>query len=468
MILAGISISILSGKNGILTRAKESKIKSRAGAVQEQIDLWKSEKNIDSMAYDYPGGTEEGHTARSLDDVLTLLVNRGYLKEDEKRELETKGSVTIDNKTITVYEENIENENNGNSNDNEENSGEDDTTEVEVAETTEKIYSGRMLSPDGQYLYQVESNDIKILNLDTGTVERKLDGTNGTCSKNGNVAVAKCGGKSYVFDKSCNLLYIYDGLIGNYYAATPSLNYLYVIKGKGTTNEGSFRVNLSNGSTENFSMPDVTDLTQFWGYEFLTFENETQMIAITTGCNRLYIPADTIHNYKWDEEEKKFIKQSDGITLSRTGMWTQTDDTYGTIQAIDETKGIFSVNWDTEYPTRERDYTALNSFEIASDSVKLSKISLANDKNPSTNKIAGYDKCQQVYLTPDKKYMVALLSYYNGGSPTYHLVCIRTLNFSIVKDIDISADYDASILVSGNRVYIPKNGKMWKFTYKNN
>ena len=440
---------MLTGKNGIITKALDAKLEHRAGIVQEAIDMWKNENKLEQMSQEYAEKNSDTDQTEALSKVLDKLEREGNLTADERKEIEETGQVTIGNRTIDFTLD-------------------DNTTGVKVVKTTEKIYSGSMLSPDGQYLYQVENNDIKILNLDTNTVDKTLEGTSGTCSKNGNVAVAKCGGKSYVFDKSCNLLYTYDGLISNYYAATPSLNYLYVIMGKGTDGQGSFRVNLSNGSTDNFSMPDVTDLTQFWGYEFPTFENESQMIAITTGCNRLYIPADTIHNYKWNEEEKKFEKQTDGITLSRTGMWTQTDDEYGTIQAIDETKGIFSVRWDTYYPTRDREYTALNSFSILDDSIKISQTSLANDKNPSTNGVAEYDKCEQVYLTPDKNYMIALLSYYNGGSPTHHLVCIKSSDFSILKDIDITSDYDSSILVSGNRVYIPKNGKTWKFIYNKN
>ena len=46
LILAGISIAMLTGENGILTRANDAKVETRAGTVEEKVNLWKTEKKM--------------------------------------------------------------------------------------------------------------------------------------------------------------------------------------------------------------------------------------------------------------------------------------------------------------------------------------------------------------------------------------------------------------------------------------
>ena len=47
LILAGVSISMLTGENGIVTRAQEAKIMTELATVNEAIDLYKTEKTMD-------------------------------------------------------------------------------------------------------------------------------------------------------------------------------------------------------------------------------------------------------------------------------------------------------------------------------------------------------------------------------------------------------------------------------------
>ena len=46
LILAGVSISMLTGENGIITQANTAKTETRGGEVEEKVNLWKVEKTL--------------------------------------------------------------------------------------------------------------------------------------------------------------------------------------------------------------------------------------------------------------------------------------------------------------------------------------------------------------------------------------------------------------------------------------
>ena len=46
LILAGVSISMLTGENGVISQAQTAKLESRAGEVEEKVGLWKTDNNI--------------------------------------------------------------------------------------------------------------------------------------------------------------------------------------------------------------------------------------------------------------------------------------------------------------------------------------------------------------------------------------------------------------------------------------
>ena len=48
LILAGVSIATLTGENGILTRASDADIETRAATVEERKNLWKTDKQTDN------------------------------------------------------------------------------------------------------------------------------------------------------------------------------------------------------------------------------------------------------------------------------------------------------------------------------------------------------------------------------------------------------------------------------------
>ena len=89
LILAGVTIATLTGENGILTRASEASVETRAAAVQEQVNLWKTEKEA---------GIYTNTSVKSESELLEEMKDAGILFEEEiDRENQI---ITIDNKTI--------------------------------------------------------------------------------------------------------------------------------------------------------------------------------------------------------------------------------------------------------------------------------------------------------------------------------------------------------------------------------
>ena len=99
LILAGVSIAMLGGENGLITRAQEAAEETRGASVEEERDLWKANQYLD----DYASGSSE-----SLQELIDRLVEQGLLTEDEKDEIlgneekgiEATGQVTIGSRTI--------------------------------------------------------------------------------------------------------------------------------------------------------------------------------------------------------------------------------------------------------------------------------------------------------------------------------------------------------------------------------
>ena len=91
LILAGISISMLSGDNGILNKAVQAKDATRGGEVQETVTL----AAANNTGVDYIGGTKQTKT-----DVITQLHNDGKLTDSEVATLEENDTIVIGGITI--------------------------------------------------------------------------------------------------------------------------------------------------------------------------------------------------------------------------------------------------------------------------------------------------------------------------------------------------------------------------------
>ena len=74
LILAGVSISMLTGENGIIKQAQTAKINTRAGTVRDEVSLWKSENKI---------RVQKGEEKISKEDMLQGLKNKELVVEEE-------------------------------------------------------------------------------------------------------------------------------------------------------------------------------------------------------------------------------------------------------------------------------------------------------------------------------------------------------------------------------------------------
>ena len=92
LILAGVSISLLTGENGILSQATKAKEETRGASVEEAKDLWKYEQTLDDAT--------NSSTAKTLDELLQELKSQGLLTDEEVATIKETGEITIGSKTI--------------------------------------------------------------------------------------------------------------------------------------------------------------------------------------------------------------------------------------------------------------------------------------------------------------------------------------------------------------------------------
>ncbi len=93
LILAAVTINTLTGENGIITRASDAEVETRAATVEERKNLWKTEKQTD----DYIGED----TSQTLEELLDDLEEEELITAEERTQIEETGHVVIGNKDIS-------------------------------------------------------------------------------------------------------------------------------------------------------------------------------------------------------------------------------------------------------------------------------------------------------------------------------------------------------------------------------
>ena len=88
LILAGVSIAMLTGENGIITQAQSAKENTRGAEVKERVEMAASENE----AMNYTGGTG---TKKTKQDLIEELSQDGKLTSKEVEVLETTDIITI-------------------------------------------------------------------------------------------------------------------------------------------------------------------------------------------------------------------------------------------------------------------------------------------------------------------------------------------------------------------------------------
>ncbi len=99
LILAGVSIAMLTGQNGILTRAEDATDATAVGDVEEATKL-----AIAAIITDHKGFPDSGITDDELDNDLLQEMNSGYTYSVTGTDtLTVTGTSTDGNTTATVY-----------------------------------------------------------------------------------------------------------------------------------------------------------------------------------------------------------------------------------------------------------------------------------------------------------------------------------------------------------------------------
>ena len=86
LILAGVSISMLTGESGLLTKATDAKEKTRREGIQEQLDLWKMEKSMEKNI---------GGKNMNITDFVTGLRDNKTITQKEFEEIEITHKLVI-------------------------------------------------------------------------------------------------------------------------------------------------------------------------------------------------------------------------------------------------------------------------------------------------------------------------------------------------------------------------------------
>lgn len=100
LILAGVSIATLTGQNGVLTKATKAKDETRGASVQEAIDLWKTNQEVDKLA--------GGETAQTKAQLLADLKKQNLITAEEYTKLSNGESIIIGSRTISLVKTLVE------------------------------------------------------------------------------------------------------------------------------------------------------------------------------------------------------------------------------------------------------------------------------------------------------------------------------------------------------------------------
>ena len=84
LILAGISISLVIGDNGLIQKSKDAKLETRAGTVEDETEMWKHNNYINIST---------GKSIEDSEEFLQSLIDRKLITEDE---------IDRSNETITI------------------------------------------------------------------------------------------------------------------------------------------------------------------------------------------------------------------------------------------------------------------------------------------------------------------------------------------------------------------------------
>ena len=95
LILAGISISLVAGDNGLIKKARDARDETRYASIKEEVELWKADKSLAETT---------GRSRENLNDFITRL----KLKDNEQENVEKDASGKIKKITIKIGDKTID------------------------------------------------------------------------------------------------------------------------------------------------------------------------------------------------------------------------------------------------------------------------------------------------------------------------------------------------------------------------
>lgn len=91
LILAGVSINLVLGDNGIISKSKESRDATRYGSIMDEYELYKASGYIDRQ-------TGEAGDNSGFSDFLISLKSKGLIDDDDIAQINSENKLTISDK----------------------------------------------------------------------------------------------------------------------------------------------------------------------------------------------------------------------------------------------------------------------------------------------------------------------------------------------------------------------------------
>lgn len=98
LILAGVSINMVLGNNGLITKAKDAKDATKYATIKDEYDMYKASKSMDKLI--------GSNSTETFEEFITKLENNGTITSEDRTQIETEGKLTIGNYEI-IFEQEI-------------------------------------------------------------------------------------------------------------------------------------------------------------------------------------------------------------------------------------------------------------------------------------------------------------------------------------------------------------------------
>ena len=90
LILAGVSLNLVIGNNGIITKAGDARDANKYATIKDEYELYKSNQYIESVT--------GGSGGKTFPEFLADLKNRGILTDEDIVQINSENKLTIGDK----------------------------------------------------------------------------------------------------------------------------------------------------------------------------------------------------------------------------------------------------------------------------------------------------------------------------------------------------------------------------------